>query len=340
MKAPDPAMPWEEDDATSQRAADFFERRCFGQWTGADQAELDAWLAESILHRAAYLRVEGIVAYTKRLVALRPQESGPRIGKILRRRFVLPLLIAASAALIAAIAFPLAAYLMQPPDRAFSTDIGGRTLLKFADGTEIELNTDTAMRSRMTTRERTVWLEKGEAWFHVAHNPANPFTVVAGNHRVSDLGTEFFVRRGAGKMEVGLLKGRAALSTAGTPTTMLAPGDEAIATPVSVSVMRKTPRELADELAWRRGVLVFRNAPLAQVVREFNRYNTTKLVIADPAIENIEITADLETDDYNAFLNIARTVLNLRTDREANRILISRGPLEKAKRTRRVKHDL
>jgi transmembrane sensor len=345
MKAPGPAMPWEDDDAVLHRAAGFFERRRFGEWSEAAQAELDAWFAESVLHRVAYLRVEGIAAHTQRLAALRPSRPnrdmrGNGGAIVIPRRFVLPLLIAASAALFAALGIPFVNSLLPPSDRTYSTDVGGRTLLSFADRTQIELDTDTTVRFRMTGEERTVWLEKGEAWFHVSHNAANPFTVVVGRHRVTDLGTEFLVRRGSDGMEVALLNGRATLSTEGAQTATLTPGDDAVATPTSMSVNRKTLRELADELAWRRGVLAFRNTRLADVVREFNRYNTTKLVIADPAIAGEKISADLKTDDFEGFLQLAEAVLNLRANREGSVILISRGQQEETKKAVHIKHSL
>jgi transmembrane sensor len=328
MMTPGPAMFWEEDDAVSQRAADFFERRRFGGWSGTDQAEFDAWLAESILHEVAYLRVEGIAAHTDELAALHLRKFGRDApggnGEFPYRQFVLPLLAAASLALFAALGIPFVNSLMQSPDRIFSTDVGGRTLVKFADGTDIELNTDTAMRFRMTGEERTVWLEKGEAWFHVSHNAANPFNVIVGKHRVTDLGTEFAIRRDADDVEVALTSGRAMLNTEGTPATVLTPGDDAVATPVSVSVTRKTPQQLADALAWRRGVLVFRNTRLADAVQEFNRYNQTKLVITDPSIAGVKFSAETKTNDYDGFLRLAQAVLNLRVDRVGNEIFISR----------------
>jgi transmembrane sensor len=339
MTALGPARLPESHDALSERAAAFFERRRFGAWSGADQAELDAWLAESVLHRVAFLRLEGAVAHTERLAVLRsfkPVRSAPR--EFTHRRFVLPLLLAAaSVVLAAALGIPFVNSLMQPPDRTYSTDVGGRTLLTFADHTQIELDTDTAVRFRMTGEERTVWLEKGEAWFHVSHNAANPFSVIVGKHRVTDLGTEFVVRRGAEGMEVALLNGRATLSTEGAQTATLTPGDDAVATPVSMSITRKTPQQLADALAWRRGMLVFRNAKLSDVVREFNRYNTTRLVIADPSIADDKITADIKTDDYESFLRLSEAALSLRADREGNVILISREQRSETKRAARIK---
>jgi transmembrane sensor len=320
--------PEDEDDAISQRAADFFERRRFGEWSETDQAEFDAWRAESTSHHVAFLRVDAIAARADQLAALHMLELRRAMssngGTTGYRSFVLPILAAASVTLFATLGIPFVKSLMQPPDRLDSTDIGGRTLLNFSDHTQIELNTDTVMRFRMTTAERTVWLEKGEAWFHVAHDPAHPFTVIMGRHRVTDLGTEFLVRRNADDVDVALLKGRAALSAGGVQTATLNPGDEAIATPASLSVTRKTTQQLADELAWRQGRLVFRNTPLSEVVREFNRYNTIKLVIADPSVAGRRIYADLKTDDFEGFVQLAEVALNLRIDREGNEILISR----------------
>lgn len=344
MTGPDPVSHWEMGDAASERAADFFARRRFGAWSDQDQNELDAWLAESALHHVAWLRLEGAVARTAHLVAFDPREFGQaehgRRASILRPRFVIPLLVAASVALIAALGAPFVVQWLTPPDRTFSTDIGGRTTLKFADGTEVELNTDTSMRFRMTTAERTVWLDKGEAWLHVAHDAAKPFTLIVGTHRVVDLGTEFVVRRDDQNVEVALLNGRAMLKTQGTATTMLAPGDDALATSESTSVRKMTPQDLADELAWRRGMLVFRNKSLADVARELNRYNATKLVIADASIAGIRISTSLRADDYEGFVRVAEMALNLRANREGNEILISRGQRDETKKAAHLKRGL
>jgi transmembrane sensor len=335
-------------DAISERAADFLERRRFEEWSDANQAELDAWIAESFLHRAAYLRVEGAVTYTQHLAAVHAFKMGPKLPqlapgsgrKLNYRRFVFPILAAASIGLFAAIGIPLANYLLQSPVRTFTTDVGGRTLLRFADGTEFELNTDTAVRYRMTNRERIVWLDKGEVWFHVAHNPKNPFAVVVGKHQIADIGTEFLIRRGSSRIEVALLAGGAALSTDGVQTAMLRPGDDAIAASISVSVTRKTAQELADKLAWRHGLLVFRNAELADAVREINRYYTTKLVIADSSIADLKFTGEIKDDNLEGFLYLAQSVMKLHVDRQGKEILLSREVPEKAKRAARAAHSL
>jgi transmembrane sensor len=335
MKTSDLATPLESHDAISERAAEFLTRRRDKEWSDADQAELDAWLAESVLHEVAYLRVEEGTARADQLAGLNAMEfkrSGSgSIGNFRFRGLFFPFLAAASVAVAALWGPSLVASWFAPPDRTDSTDIGGRTLLSFSDHTEIELNTATAVRLRMTSKERTVWLEKGEAWFRVAHDAAHPFSVIVGTHRITDLGTEFLIRRDGDAVDVTLLKGRAAVSSEGLQTATLIPDEEAMATPTALSVTRKTPQELADELAWRQGLLVFRKTPLADVVREFNRYNTTKLEVDDPVAASETVTADLRTDDYETFLHIAESVMNLRVDRSGNVIRISREARPEAK---------
>jgi transmembrane sensor len=327
----------ESNDMITERAADYVQRRRLWDWSATDQTELDAWLAESMFHRVAYLRLERAAAYAEHLAATHTVkiEAKPGFGgkaRIGYGLFALPLLAAASIALIATFCLPLVRSFLQPPDRMDSTDVGGRTLLSFSDHTQIELNTDTAMRIRMTTAARTIWLEKGEAWFHVAHDAAHPFTVFVGQHRITDIGTEFLVRRNGDDVDVALVNGRASLSAEGVQTAILNPGDEAIATPASLTMTRKTPQQLADEMAWRRGILVFRNTPLAEVVSEFNRYNATKLVIADPSITREKIVANVKANDYESFLQLAEVVLGLRVDREGSVILLSRKNTEQSKR--------
>ncbi len=326
-------------EAIEQRAADFLQRRRFWDWSGADEAELNAWLAQSVLHRVAYLRLEAGASRVERLAALRPSPAEPRAeGKTAsaRLRFLIPALAAASVVFAVVFGPPLARYLLQPADRNFATDVGGRALLKFGDGTQIELNTDSAVRYRMTTQDRMVWLDKGEAYFRVKHDAAHPFTVFAKGRRITDLGTEFFVRNEQDKLEVALLKGRARLAS-GAQVATLTPGDDAVATPIALSVTKKTKQELADELAWQRGVLVFRHTPLAKAIREFNRYNRTRIVIADPAIANLTIGGEFRTDNTRDFLELAKAVLKLSVERDGNDILLSRavGEFEKAANVKR-----
>jgi len=302
-------------------AADWLMERDSADWNETGQAALDSWLAQSLAHRIAFLRLEATWGRTERLAALR-NPDGARPFKA--RMPVLFAGIAAAAAIVAALGFAGARFVSAPADRVFSTPVGGRELVSFADGSQIELNTDTVLRTHMTTGARTVWIEKGEAYFRVKHDAKSPFVVIAGRRRITDLGTKFFVRRDLGRLEVALIEGSVRYSGGNRRTSeLLQPGDDLVAAK-ETSLTKKTAQELANEIAWRRGVLVFRHTTLADAAAEFNRYNRRQIRIADADAARRTIDGTFLTNDIEAFTDAAQTIFGLKVRGGANTIVISR----------------
>jgi len=304
-----------------ERAADWIQRRQFWNWSEADQAELDAWLAQSPAHLVAYLRVEAAWGRTERLAALGASGSEAAAPK----RGILPFVIGMAAVIVVAVAgVAISRMALQPQDRLFSTPVGGHETVAFADGSKIELNTDTVLRTRMTTNQRTIWLERGEAYFQVKHDAAHPFIVFAGRHRVTDLGTKFLIRRDPGRLEVALLEGRVRFGAASeqSQSALMVPGDVATATTGTMFVTREDARDLANQLGWRHGVLVFRHTTLAAAATEFNRYNRRQLIIADPAAASITIDGTFPTGGVEDFSKLAQAVLGLHVESHGDEIVI------------------
>lgn len=69
-------------------------------------------------------------------------------------------------------------------------------------------------------------------------------------------------------------------------------------------------------------MLVFRNAPLAQVVREFNRYNDMQMRIDDPSIESIPLTAALRADNPHALVELLASSETITVDRAEGAIVM------------------
>ena len=319
MSEPASARPLADIEA---QAAAWVRRRHFWDWSDEAQAELDAWLAESISHRVAYWRMESGFARTEKLVALRdPASEAPQTA----RRFPVLMGLAAAAALIAVMGAGATRMMLHPQDRIYSTPVGGHERIVFADGTKVELNTDTVIRARMTTDRRVVWLEKGEAYFQVKHDAAHPFTVMVGERRVTDLGTAFLVRRDEGRMELAVVQGRVRFD-AGTAhqAATLTPGDVVTASGNTVLESRKSDAALQSELGWRRGVLVFDNTTLAVAAEEFNRYNRQKIVITDPAAARLAMVGTFPIHDVSAFTDAAEDIFKLRIENQGSEIVISR----------------
>jgi transmembrane sensor len=203
-----------------------------------------------------------------------------------------------------------------------------RKTLTLADGSSIELNTDTVVRVASSDNQRRVILDKGEAFFQIKHNAERPFVVTVGSHQVTDLGTKFFVRQHFDDVEVGLVEGSArfdaTIADVGKRSVTLTPGDRVFATATSFSVTRNEIPVLENDLGWRRGILIFRHTTLAEAVSEFNRYNTRKIVLDDPGVAKLEILGTFRTGDIARFARVAGTALSLRTTRRGGDIVLSK----------------
>ncbi|HEV2561258.1 MAG TPA: FecR domain-containing protein [Rhizomicrobium sp.] len=313
--------------AIKARAAAWLERRDRADWSEADQAVLDAWLAESMAHMTAYWRLDAAWARTERLAALR-SPSGEVMSS--RGRLSIPPLVIGIAAALAILVVLGAGtlLLLRPEERTYATAVGGHESVAFEDGSKIELNTDTILRARMTTRERIVWLDKGEAYFQVRHDPSHPFVVMVGDRRITDLGTQFVIHRGVRKLEVAVLEGRVWLDApdrqSSAQNSFLTTGEVATVSAEKISVTKKNVHDIANGLAWRHGVLVFKHKPLAEVAQEFNRYNTRKIVITDDAIGNLKIYGTFRTEDVDLFARVIQVAYRLNVETGENRIVISR----------------
>jgi len=318
-------------DALEQRAAEWLQQqRYWKDWSPADQAALDAWLEESPNHAVAYWRLAGGLDRTERLAALRPRRAHAVSGFFSALWPVLPKLVAAFAA--ASVLGGGALVMLNGPHyrddglQTYSTGLGGHQIITLADGSQIELNTDTRLRAEITAHRRFVTLERGEAFFQIVHDEKRPFVVQAGGQRITDLGTQFLARRETGRLEVDLVEGKARVDTTGqnARSALLLPGDRAIATANELSVTKKAPHKLQEQLGWRRGVIVFDNATLADAAAELNRYNQQKIVIVGSGVGQLTLNATLPANNVGLFVRSARTLFNLQVENRGNEIVISR----------------
>jgi transmembrane sensor len=308
-------------------AVAWVERSDREDWTSNDQAEFDAWLSQSDAHMVAFLRVESRWRRADRLAALRGS-VGPGAPVISRRGGgILSRLVAGAAVVLVLSGGWFALSRSKTPLTHYATTIGGHKPIKFSDGTQAELNTDSQIRVRFDAHSRTVWVDKGESFFQVAHNADRPFVVFVGSERVTDLGTKFTVSRLSDRVRVALIEGRAEIDVPDRPEIskkVLVPGDVAVATATSLSVTKQTLRDIRDDLAWRRGLLILNHTMLADAAAQMNRYNERKIIIADTAAAQQRIDGTFPANNVDLFGRVARNILGLRVTQSGNDIVISR----------------
>lgn len=314
--------------------------------TESETAEFMRWLQQSPKHAEIFAELDAVWRDFNRTAALRPAASVPEPELLAPRarprgrgratRLWAPLATAAAIALAwigwegLSAARPTA-----------ETEVGAFQKLDLPDGSVVQLNTDSAIKVRYSDHERRVELLRGEAHFDVAKNPARPFIVAANHVAVRAVGTAFNVRLRDDAVDVLVTEGKVQVSDtvkgasllpavadqSGPPLLVqgesvrvkLAAETEKAAPPV-VAVSEVAAVEMQRALAWQERRLEFEDLPLAEVVAEFNRYNRTKLVIADPALNAKRFSGTFRADAYEPFVRLLEENFSIASERSAQGI--------------------
>lgn len=306
------------------RAAEWLVRRDRADWSPADDDALDRWLNEDVGHKAAFWRLEAGWAAADRLASTRvPFTQSGRMRTLRPRAWA----IAAAVVLMCALSVTLWLVMREPGMTrvAAATPIGGRQDLALTDGSRVTLNTRTAIRANIGGGRREVWIDRGEAYFEIAHDVRHPFVVHAGDRKVTVLGTKFSVRRDGPKLTVAVTEGRVRVQDAvarSDRAVIITPGDMAIARGPSILLTDRSQQRVENELSWRRGVLTFDRTTLREAADEFNRYNTQPIRIDDPAVGQIRIGGAFDARHPDAFIRLLRDAFGLRAVEERGGVTI------------------
>ncbi|WP_267351919.1 FecR domain-containing protein [Sphingomonas sp. GM_Shp_2] len=324
-------------DVTADAAALWLVRREEPQWSKDDDAMLQAWLNQSMAHKAAFWRLEHGWRAADRIVAV-GREPASEVRP--RRRLRLPsqsiprrrLAAIAVAALASVAVIVLTTQLsIRPGDRvaAYRTPTGGNRVLRLADGSRVQMNTATAIRAGTTPDAREVWLDEGEAYFDVAHRPDRKFVVHAGVRTITVLGTRFSVRREKDRVTVAVISGRVrvddAQASASVPkVAIVSAGNVAIIEPRSTLISTTGSDKVAALMAWREQMIVFDDKPLSDIVTDFNRYSKHMIVIEDRELANVRLGGAFKTHDSEAFVKLLRAAYRVRVREDGDAVILYR----------------
>jgi transmembrane sensor len=282
-----------------------------------EEAAFNLWIQADIRNRVTYLRLEASSRRCDRLKELKPLDRGvdPDLLRPRRLRIRWPLALAGS---LAAALLITAVLLVQAQLgwQQYETLVGGFSRIVLEDGSVIDLNTDSEIRVRLRPDHREVQLERGEARFQVAHQPARPFVVSAADASVRAVGTAFSVRlRDAAQVEVLVAEGTVAIDSGRVPhAPPLNAGEVAVLLPDRMSVSRVEPQQLERRMAWTTGKLQFRGEALTFAVEEFNRYNRRQLKLADASLAQLRVGGTFNATDPESFAAALASTFKLRVE--------------------------
>lgn len=302
------------DRLLAQRASEWHE--ILENATDAQRAEFVAWLKQSPLHVQEFLetvytdqvlkhiddeRLEDVDALIAEIaltvVALdkeplapspRPKREGTNL-----KRWAMGLGVAAGL-ILCVVWLPLVVKHFQVKE--YATALGEQRTIQLADSSIVTLNADSRIQLHVDRTHRDIELLRGEALFKVAHDPARPFTVQTATAIVTAVGTQFNVYERPNGTRVSVLEGRVKITPIGNPskggnggsgtanvvpaTESLSAGQEAQVTPDG-AIQRNAKADVTKTVAWRERRLIFDDAPLEDIVYEFNRYNQSPRLTLD-----------------------------------------------------------
>jgi transmembrane sensor len=295
------------------------------------QRTLESWLAESPAHKAAFDHARSIWADLAALrtapgaladdIVLPRRRSGFPIGRH-RAGGALMLRAAVIAALVLA-AGSFGAFWFGNPllmlEADYSTAPGQRRDVSLADGSMVQLDTDSAFAVHFDGRERRVELLSGEAYFTVApmrEGEMRPFVVASANGTATARGTQFIVGRDGKGTQVTAAEHQVLVSAASSGSdpgsVVLSPGQAVRYDGVS-GMGAVIQVDLDQVTAWRRGRLIFDKVRLADVVGQLNRYRRGRIVIASAGLADHRVSGVFETANPEGALASIMQELGART---------------------------
>lgn len=316
---PSPPIP----DSLLAVAADWVARIQAPDASESDFSEWEDWLKSDPAHAAAYSSVEEIWELvplidppwpTREELAADTVSGGrapPRKSRtILRRRRAMYMFGAAAALAAVVVGF---FNLGRSDSTTLETTTAEQRSIALPDGSRVTLAPETRVILERQSERRGVRLERGQAYFEVAHDPSRPFVVRIGSHEAVAVGTAFDINENAGQFTVTVTQGIVQVQPvddAGIKASAQAPslsklqlqvGDRAEIDPFGVGAIERMSRP-EDVTAWRSGRLEYVHQRLRVVLQDVNRYTDRKIELSDPSLGELYFTGTVFADQLDGWL--------------------------------------
>lgn len=202
----------------------------------------------------------------------------------------------------------------------YATGIGEHKTVTLADGTQIRLNTDTAIDVSFNDARRTIIVHQGEVFIQTGKDNGTgagrrPFWVQTAHSHLEALGTQFFVHQQDAQTRLLVTEGRVAIQPKSKNVAAIAEvGDEFL-----IHANGSTSKVLADHDAldttgWLDGAIVTKQMRLADVLTELSRYRQGWLR-CDPAVADLKVSGVFQIDDTDQALDALVRTLPVRIEK-------------------------
>ncbi|MCT8002692.1 FecR family protein [Sphingomonas sanguinis] len=296
-----------------------------GPLTPNEQSAFERWLATDPRNRQTFAEMEdvwqrmGAVRDTPVLRAGIPAHAAPHgRGPHNRRRPLTAIAVAASLALVAIGTVQDWPTWLRADER---TATGERRTITLADGSLVQLDTQSAIAVDFNANRRVVRLLAGKAAFSVARDAKRVFIVETAEGSATALGTRFLVSRSDIGANVTVTEHtvRVTYPAPGGGVRLVRQGQSVSYGPDGLSAVADV--DTITAMAWTDGVLTFNNAPLEQVVAEIGRYHVGYVRVIGTA-RRLRVSGVFRTDRPVATLDQLQRSLGLKSIHLTERLIL------------------
>lgn len=213
----------------------------------------------------------------------------------------------------------------------YQTAYGEKQEITLPDGSTVVLGANSQLHHRRdwaADEPRTVTLQ-GEAYFSVTHQANNQkFIVQSAEVAIEVLGTRFNVNNRHGENQILLEEGSIRLDVSQVTTEEALPASSIMMKPgevveISSARIAKKAVDTAPYVSWTQDTLIFRQAPLREVIRAIEDHYGYTVTAQGVAVDELRFTAELHTTELDMILRYLSEVFNLTIKKEDHEIILT-----------------
>ncbi|MDQ8700206.1 FecR domain-containing protein [Hyphomicrobium sp. LHD-15] len=275
------------------------------RWQSApDDAELreaiTAFSAQSDEHRAAWDDAKRLYRLTGEATGVSEHESKRKKARDVTRRNILTGVGAVT----------VGAGLIKGPElwrrwqADVTTEIGAIDVSRLPDGSRMTLGPDSAVQIAFSSSQRLVRLIEGMVLFDVAGGEGRPFVAQTGGLQAfANAGMSFEVRQNGGRSFVGSSSGNVAVeSDEEASARKLLEGGDWMAVGPDRDARQQGHRQADQVAAWRQRLLVADQERIDTVVAEIARWQSARVIVAQPGLAASRVSGLYDLSDPTAAL--------------------------------------
>ena len=202
----------------------------------------------------------------------------------------------------------------------YAAAVGRVESVTLPDGTKAQLDSGASMSWSETASERRVHLHAGIVAFETAMDATRDFVVQSATLQARPVGTVFAVSANDAKWSALVQSGQVRITLNESEASVQIAAGEAAVRGAGGQELSTAPIDIGRALAWRTGILDFKDEPLSDVIATLDRYKPGRIVLLNDDVAAQRFNGVLSLDNIDQALEVVAASSGL--ERVANWPLI------------------